>query len=128
VAVTLYGVDHLVRLVKMRICTVRIRPLPELSTTRIEVPKLNAGWRAGQHVRLRVLSSQMGWWGWTENHPFTIASVSETEEGLVLMCKKTGKWTGKLYDMALASGYGEGGSRAGGNVRATIEGPYGKLL
>ncbi|KIM76946.1 hypothetical protein PILCRDRAFT_825962 [Piloderma croceum F 1598] len=124
-AVILYGVDHLVRLVKMRICTVRIRPLPELSTTRIEVPKLNAGWRAGQHVRLRVLSSRMGWWGWTENHPFTIASVSETEEGLVLMCKKTGKWTGKLYDMALASGYGEGGSNAGGNVRAMIEGPYG---
>ena len=23
------------------------------------------------------------------------------------MCKKTGKWMGKLYDMALASGYGE---------------------
>lgn len=36
-----------------------------------------------------------------------LTNVPETEEGLVLMFKKTGKWMGKLYDMALASGYGE---------------------
>ena len=110
---------------KLRICTARIRPLPELSMTRIEISKLNAGWRAGQHVRLRVLSYGMGWFGWTENHPFTIASVSKTEEGLVLMVKKTGKWTSRLYDLAIASGYGENGKGTGGNVKVMIEGPYG---
>jgi len=124
-AVVLYGIDHIVRLVKLRICTARIRALPQLSTTRIEVSKLNAGWRAGQHVRLRVLSSGIGWFGWTENHPFTIASVSKTEEGLVLMCKSGGTWTRRLYQMAIASGYGEGGKGTGGNVRVMIEGPYG---
>jgi predicted ferric reductase len=69
----------------------------------------------------------MGWWGWTENHPFTIASVSETEDGLVLMCKKVGRWTSRLYDMAIANGYGEGGNGTGGNVKVMIEVPYGKL-
>jgi ferric-chelate reductase len=93
--------------------------------TRIEISKLNAGWRAGQHVRLRVLSQGMGWFGWTENHPFTIASVSKTEEGLVLMVKKTGKWTSRLYDLAIASGYGENGKGTGGNVKVMVEGPYG---
>ena len=116
------------RLVKLRICTARIRPLPELSTTRIEIPKVNAGWRAGQHIRIRVLSSGMGVFGWTENHPFTIASLSKTEEGLVLMAKKTGNWTTKLYKMAITSGYGEAGKGTGGNVNVMIEGPYGKLL
>jgi len=67
----------------------------------------------------------MGWFGWTENHPFTIASVSKTEEGLVLMVKKTGKWTSRLYDLAIASGYGENGKGTGGNVKVMIEGPYG---
>jgi len=67
----------------------------------------------------------MGTFGWTENHPFTIASVSKTEEGLVLMAKKTGKWTTKLYEMAVTSGYGEGGKGTGGNVKVMIEGPYG---
>jgi hypothetical protein len=69
----------------------------------------------------------MGWWGWTETHPFTIASVSETEEGLVLLCKKAGKWTGKLYEMAIASGYGESGKGRGRNVMVMLEGPYGML-
>jgi len=99
--------------------------LPELSLTRVEISSLNAGWRAGQHVRLRVLSSGMGWFGWMESHPFTIASVSNTEEGLFLLCKKAGKWTGRLYDMAVASGYGEGARRTGGNVKIMVEGPYG---
>lgn len=128
VAVGIYGLDHLVRLFKTRVTTARIRPLPELSLTRVEIPTLNSGWRAGQHVRLRVLSSGMGWWGWTESHPFTIASVSDAEEGMVLMCKKAGSWTSKLYEMAKASGYGENGKGSGGNVKVIVEGPYGMSL
>lgn len=103
-------------------------PFPELSVTHVRVPSLNAGWRAGQHVRLRVLSSWMGWWGWTENHPFTIASLSNTEYGLILMCKQAGPWTTKLYELAKASGYGDCGKGTGVKVKVMVEGPYGTLL
>lgn len=119
----LYGFDYLLRIIKTRISRAFIRPLPELSTTRIEVPGINAGWHAGQHVRVRVMSSGMGWWGWTEVHPFTIASVARGHEGLVLLCKKSGSWTGKLYEMAKVNGYTEGG--IGREVSIMIEGPYG---
>lgn len=127
-AAIIYGADHLMRLVKSRVCKARIRPIPELSVTRIEVPHINAGWRAGQHVRLRVIASGMGWWGWTENHPFTIASVSNSQDGLVLMCKKSGSWTSKLYELAKTSGYGESGKGTGGDVKVMIEGPYGNAM
>ncbi|KZT21964.1 hypothetical protein NEOLEDRAFT_1138761 [Neolentinus lepideus HHB14362 ss-1] len=122
-AVAFYGLDLLVRLIKTRICIARIRPIPELAFTRVEVPRLNAGWRAGQHVRLRVLSSWMGWWAWTEVHPFTIASVSKGPEGMVLMCKKAGDWTSRLYEMAKLSEYGD--DAYGRDVRIWLEGPYG---
>jgi predicted ferric reductase len=119
----LYGFDYLRRIIKTRISRAFIRPLPELNSTRIEVPRINAGWHAGQHVRIRVMSAGMGWWGWTEVHPFTIASVARGQEGLVLLCKKSGSWTSKLYQMAKVGGYVEGG--IGREVSVMIEGPYG---
>ncbi|KAG6911018.1 hypothetical protein DXG01_005433 [Tephrocybe rancida] len=119
----IYGLDHVCRMIKTRFSTAVIRPLPEMNTTRVEVPYINGGWRAGQHVRLRVLSFGVGWFGWTEVHPFTIASVADGEEGLVLMIKKSGNWTGKLYEMAKSSGYTEAGQ--GRHVKVMIEGPYG---
>ncbi|KIJ12744.1 ferric reductase [Paxillus involutus ATCC 200175] len=120
-----YGLDHVLRLLKTRLFAAHIRPIHDLSLTRIEIPELNAGWRAGQHVRIRVLSSAMGWIGWAEVHPFTIASVAKTPEGLVLMCKTAGRWTGRLYEMAKVAGYGceEGG--VGRSVSIMVEGPYG---
>ncbi|KAG6380446.1 hypothetical protein JVT61DRAFT_8585 [Boletus reticuloceps] len=125
VACVFYGLDHLVRAIKTRIATATFRPIPELGLTRVEVPTVNAGWRAGQHVRLRVLSTAMGLLGMVEVHPFTIASVSETEEGLVLLCKKTGKWTTKMYEMASTSAYGEQGQEVGRKIKVIVEGPYG---
>ncbi|KAG1741004.1 hypothetical protein EDB19DRAFT_1828386 [Suillus lakei] len=98
-ACVFYILDHVVRAVKTRVTTAKLSPLPELGITRVEVPSLNAGWRVGQHVRLRVLSSSMEWWGWSEVHPFTIVNVAETPEGMVLMF--------------------------GRDVRVMIEGPYG---
>ena len=97
------------------------------------IPSINHGWRAGQHVRIRVLSTSLGWLGWTEPHPFTIASApvdSGTgltgEEGLVLICKKAGGWTSKLFDMAKASRPVESGSSiTHRSVKVLIEGPYG---
>ncbi|KAF8154708.1 hypothetical protein B0H34DRAFT_717545 [Crassisporium funariophilum] len=119
----LYLFDHLMRAIKTRITTATIRPMPELDITRVEIPGFNAGWRAGQHVRLRVLSFGMGWWGWSEVHPFTIASVSGGQDGLVLMIKKTGTWTKNLYEIAKMSGYTEGGH--GREIKVMVEGPYG---
>ena len=111
--------------------------MPSLSSTRIEVPSLNSGWRAGQHVRIRIFSSSLGWLGWTESHPFTIASApvisskqgrTVGEEGLILICKNAGGWTRKLYDMAKKSGYIEAGIADGVDIGKTvavmIEGPY----
>ncbi|KXN80959.1 Ferric/cupric reductase transmembrane component 2 [Leucoagaricus sp. SymC.cos] len=143
--IALFGLDHVLRIVKTRIVTATIRPLPELDLTRIEIPNINAGWRAGQHVRVRILSRGVGLFGWAEVHPFTIASVGVSDaliggsgvgnirrgglrgggggEGMVLMCKRTGTWTKRLYEMAKMSGYVDG--FLGREVKVWLEGPYG---
>jgi len=69
-------------------------------------------------------------------HPFTIASVSASdgsdirrrngEEGMILMCKRTGTWTKRLYEMAKMSAYVDG--FLGREVKVWIEGPYGALF
>jgi len=126
VALGAYGLDRLIRLVKTKYKVARLTALPELGMTRIEVLGVNAGWRAGQHIRIRVLSRGMGLFGWAECHPFSIVSVSKgfSEEGLVLMCKKTGKWTTRLFDLARRIEFGEIG-RPTQDVKVLIEGPYG---
>jgi hypothetical protein len=87
----------------------------------------------------------MGWVGWAEMHPFTIASMSGGRDGLVLMCKKAGTWTSNLYEVrmdnsaaqstrsdfmdgqiAKMSGYCEAGGQ-GRDISLMIEGPYGRL-
>ena len=123
-AAGIYGLDHIIRVLKTRICTATLRPIPELGMTRVEIPHLNAGWRPGQHVRLRILSTRIGTLGWSEIHPFTIASASG--DGLALMVKKGGDWSNKLYNMAteidaIYSGDGGGATKA----TVLVEGPYG---
>ncbi|KAJ6465134.1 hypothetical protein DFH09DRAFT_1278283 [Mycena vulgaris] len=120
--VAIYGLDKLMRLVKTRITTATIRPIPALGVTRVEIPYINKGWRAGQHVRIRVLSTAMGATGWAQVHPFTIASESNSNEGIVLMCKKTGTWTQKLFATAATSQSEKG---VGRDVKIVVEGPYG---
>jgi ferric-chelate reductase len=132
--VVIYALDVLLRLVSTRLTTATVRAIPELSLTRVEMPSIRKGWKAGQHVRLRVISGGMGLFGWTEIHPFTIASVSNAPggEGMVLLCKKAGGWTNKLYDIARGgqsrpsslgiSSFAEFNDR---KVTVMIEGPYG---
>ncbi|KAG6376754.1 hypothetical protein JVT61DRAFT_1775 [Boletus reticuloceps] len=124
-AAAAYGLDRILRILKTRVFYARIRPIPDLAVTRIEIPALNAGWRAGQHVRISVLSSAMGLVGWAEVHPFTIASVTKTPEGLVLMCKNVGGWTNRLYEMAKVAGYGREAGDESRTVSVMLEGPYG---
>ena len=114
------------RILKSRITTAVLLPIPQLDSTRIEIPNYNGGWRAGQYVRLRVLSMGMGWFGWAEVHPFTIASVSRGQEGIVLMCKRTGTWTKSLFEVAKLGGYVDG--EIGRKVKVVVEGPYGQCL
>lgn len=51
----------------------------------------------------------MGWLKTLESHPFTIASVSQTSEtegdGMILIVKRAGGWTRRLYDLAKIGGY-----------------------
>ncbi|KAL5512661.1 hypothetical protein ACEPAG_2927 [Sanghuangporus baumii] len=132
-SVGIYGLDHLLRFIKTRFAIAKLTALPELGITRVELPGVGAGWRAGQHVRLRVMSGEMGLIGWSVAHPFTIANASDSESGhgLVLLCKKAGSWTNKLYAAANRSGsYGseEGyGAQRIREMRVIVEGPYGGL-
>lgn len=122
--------DHLIRIFKTRFAIARIKAVPELGLVRIEVPAIKSGWRSGQHVRLRVLSSEMGAIRWSVAHPFTIANASnsEADTGMVLLVKKAGKWTNRLYDAAGRAGYYSSESETLREMRVVVEGPYGTHL
>ncbi|KAH9935370.1 ferric reductase like transmembrane component-domain-containing protein [Fomitopsis serialis] len=129
-ALVLYLFDRLLRIAQTRLTHAHPRALPVLGTVRLTLPTLSTGWRAGQHVRVKVLSTGMGWWGWAESHPFTVASCAEDGgrgsegEGLVLLCKSAGKWGERLMELARRAEYCEAG---GGSprVRVLVDGPFG---
>lgn len=106
-------------------------------TTLVYVPSLGAGWRAGQHVRFRVVSS--AWFGWLTTwlfgraRPFTVAAGSDSG-GIILSIKAQGSWSRNLLRTSDAGDArpkeryidperGRGPSR---EVRVIVEGPYGK--
>ena len=68
----------------------------------------------------------MGWFGWAEVHPFTIASVSRSREGIILICKRKGAWTKGLFEMSKIGRYVNG--EMGQKVNVVIEGPYGQCI
>ncbi|CAE6423815.1 unnamed protein product [Rhizoctonia solani] len=122
VCIALYAADQVVRLAKTRLRKAILTPVPELGSTHIYVPRLDKGWIAGQHVRIRVLSFGVGIFGWTECHPFTIAnSPNDVPEGLTLVCKRAGDWTSALYQMANK----KSDSEEHRSAYVLIEGPYG---
>lgn len=95
-----------------------------MKSTRVTIP-LRKGWRAGQHVRLRVLTMQMGVAAMLEVHPFTIASSNDDEEGLVLICKNAGNWTGSLAALARKTSSKDLEGTLLPSVRVIVQGPYG---
>ncbi|CUA72829.1 Ferric/cupric reductase transmembrane component 7 [Rhizoctonia solani] len=124
----IYGLDQLMRIIKSHWVTATITPVPEMKCTQISIPTLTRGWRAGQHVRLRILSAGMGPIGWAEAHPFTIASVSNASgqgDGLTLLAKRAGDWTNNLYTLSQGTPSTEKGIGIGRNLSVIIEGPYG---
>jgi len=142
-AVGLYAFDHLTRVIRTRYTAGWLTAEHALNrgTTLMHVPSLRAGWRAGQHVRVRIVSG--GWLAWLGTwflcraRPFTIAAGSDSG-GLMLQIKASGSWTGNLLRVAgdadnarptrhsdKISTDVECGRGFAREVRVIIEGPYG---
>ncbi|WRT68624.1 uncharacterized protein IL334_005602 [Kwoniella shivajii] len=124
-AAIIYLISILCSLTKTRLAHAELHALPGAATTVVTIPALRSGWRAGQHVRIRIpaLGPSKGF----ESHPFTIASAPDGE-GLVLMCKRAGDWTDKLYELAQRSSDIEDRAEGGkNNATVILEGPYGGL-
>ena len=83
-AVGLYLFDHLARIARTWYATGWLTAEHALNggTTLVLVPSLRAGWRAGQHVRVRIVSNAwLGWWATSFlccARPFTIAAGSDS--------------------------------------------------
>lgn len=114
-------------LTKTKIVRAELLALPSSASTVVTIPALRSGWRAGQHVRIRVpaLGMRLGY----EGHPFTISSAPDGE-GLILMCKNTGDWTNALHKLAQGPSrqpeHGLGISTPT-DVTMIVEGPHGGL-
>ena len=138
-AVVLYAIDHLVRIVRTRHTTGWLTAEHALNrgTTLVLVPSLRAGWRAGQHVRVRIASD--GWLVWLATwflgraRPFTIAAGPDSG-GMTLQIKALGSWSRNLLRMAEdaddirlkgMSASAERGRGSAREVRVIVEGPYG---
>jgi hypothetical protein len=80
----LYGADVLIRVTRTRIATASLQAVPGCDSTMVSVAGLREGWRAGQHVILRV--PKLGGLGGIEGHEFTIASAPDAD-GLTLIVK-----------------------------------------
>jgi NAD(P)H-flavin reductase len=114
-------------LFKTKVTRAELLALQIAGSTVVTIPALRTGWRAGQHVRIRVPA--LGWRLGFEGHPFTISSAPDGE-GLILMCKNSGDWTRALH--ALAQGPSSQtesalGSNAPVDVTMIVEGPHGGL-
>lgn len=120
-AVGIYGMDHICRLIRLRIYSAQIEALQGVSMTRIIVPYINYGWSEGQHVRVRLLGSGIPGWMFLEVHPFVIASIPNSYDGLVLVCYARGRWTRRLFDLAQELESPENYA----HVAIALEGPYG---
>ncbi|WWC63529.1 uncharacterized protein I303_106132 [Kwoniella dejecticola CBS 10117] len=124
-AMVIYLISIFCSLTKTRLAHAELQALPGAGTTVVTIPALKTGWRAGQHVRIRIPA--LGLSKAFESHPFTIASAPNGE-GLVLMCKRAGDWTNSLYELAQRSSDFEDRAEGGRNQATIIlEGPYGGL-
>lgn len=93
--------DNFFKLLKSRVKRATFTAMPA-GLTRIEIRGINDGWRAGQHVFLRVLTGRHIF----EKHPFTIANApnSSTPFGsndhLVIVAKAAGDFTKRIHKLA----------------------------
>ncbi|OCF32667.1 hypothetical protein I316_05588 [Kwoniella heveanensis BCC8398] len=124
-SLVVYALSIFCSLTKTRFAHAELHALPGAATTVITFPSIQSGWRAGQHVRIRIPA--LGIRHGLEGHPFTIASAPDGE-GLVLMAKNVGDWTARLFTLAQRSSDSEDRAEGGkNNATVIIEGPYGGL-
>jgi ferric-chelate reductase len=131
----IYAFDLALRLLKTRICSATVTSPDDASAlVLINIPGLGSGWRAGQHIRVRVLSRELGGLRWAEAHPLTIAGPPRAPDGsgMTLLLQRTGAWSRSLHALALTDGGGDRESRMLEKlavepirVRVLVEGPYG---
>lgn len=121
----IYLFSIIMQLMKTRFARAELVAFGGSTTTLITIPGITAGWRAGQHVRLRVLNLPYN--KCAEAHPFTIASAPDSG-GLVLMAKAAGDWTSSLYHLASSGGDNDGEVGVWKRkAHVMVEGPYGGL-
>ncbi|CAH7666400.1 hypothetical protein PPACK8108_LOCUS752 [Phakopsora pachyrhizi] len=95
------GFDYLMKIVKARVKNATFTAMPG-GLTRIEVHGINDGWRAGQHVFIRVMKGRHIF----EKHPFTIANApnSSSPHGgtghMLLVAKAAGDFTKSIHELA----------------------------
>ncbi|KAL0953023.1 hypothetical protein HGRIS_007227 [Hohenbuehelia grisea] len=96
-----YAADLLMRLLRVRIKDATLVPVAHQMTL-IRVAGCDAGWLAGQHVRLRVFFSGRVF----EAHPLTISTATpdisciSQSDGILLGARAAGDWTKALNDYA----------------------------
>ncbi|CAE6415365.1 unnamed protein product [Rhizoctonia solani] len=115
----------------LRACKVRIRPATisaiDDQMTLIAVRDIDDGWKAGQHVWVRILQGDRSW----ESHPFTIAnapashtldtrnSQGHPSRGLLLYARVAGNFT-RALNLEARQG-------SGIQTNVVVDGPYGGL-
>lgn len=119
----IYLISIISSFARTRVAEAELLAVPDSATTVITIPKYRSGWRAGQHLRIRVPS--LSGVHRFESHPFTIASDG-TSGGIVLMVKSAGDWTSRLLEYASTPENLEG-AQAARTANVIIEGPYGGL-
>ncbi|GAA6052042.1 hypothetical protein JCM3770_002336 [Rhodotorula araucariae] len=125
---TVYGIDVVCRLAKTRLGRASIVSLPG-QVTMVQSHALSTGWRAGQHVWLRVPAAAGVHRGW-ETHPFTIANAPsecsplDGSHNLTLLAKATGGWTRAVQ----ARAYEAVDPDEAPVINCAIEGPYGGVM
>ncbi|KAG0143206.1 hypothetical protein CROQUDRAFT_717318 [Cronartium quercuum f. sp. fusiforme G11] len=133
-AIAFLVLDHVLKALKTKYTDATISAIPG-GLTRFEVHCIPDGWRAGQHVFIRVLNGR----NMFEKHPFTIAnaprhsSFSTSGQDLVLVAKAAGDFTKRIHSLAINSSEGltekikdlDELSPPKNNVRLLVEGPYG---
>ncbi|PFH46223.1 hypothetical protein AMATHDRAFT_51205 [Amanita thiersii Skay4041] len=110
----LYGLDLLMRMIKIRIKDAVLIPMDKQMTL-IHIPYTTSGWIAGQHVRLRVFFQGRIF----ESHPLTIMSAPPSEGCLACPLESTKEKCGESeeYEISKTSYEGSGlllGARAVG--------------
>ncbi|KAK4698259.1 hypothetical protein P7C70_g8022, partial [Phenoliferia sp. Uapishka_3] len=96
-----YILDVVVRIAKTRLKSANVVTLAG-GVTMLQVSGLSNGWRAGQHVWVRVLNGRRFY----ETHPFTIANAPADisplpgKHNLTILAKSAGDWTQALLETA----------------------------